>query len=543
MTGAVLTTVILGCAVAIAVTAYPPLSPGNKLPRRAYYVDAMHGSDTNAGTSPQSAWRSIARVNQAMFDAGDTLSFAGGQIYPGTLRITAHSSGARDNPVTVTSSGPSRATLNGAAGDGIVLDGCSHIVVQNLHIIGCGRKQGSEGFGIRLLRTHDVEVKHVTVSGFRLAGVATSGDENSRLVHIYAHDNGAAGIMADGGYEGMPRSRNLYIGYCVAENNPGDPKNLTNHSGNGIVVGGVDGALIEYCEAMNNGWDMPRDGNGPVGIWGWNCDRLTIQHCISHDNKSPGADGGGFDFDGGITNSVMQYNLSYNNMGCGYLLCQYGGAAPWKNNIVRYNISVNDGTKNFQAGIGLWLGDQGIGDASIYNNTIINPVHAVATLGDLPRFVYRNNIFLVGGDILHGPFTKSRFENNLFWSTGGGAVYRDEKILYTTLEQWAEATGQERVAGKLVGHSVDPGVVLPASGRKLPTDPGKLNAMPFFRLVSGSPCVGAGLPIPNCGESDLFGSRLPTSGPPSLGAHEPRADRQDPSLPSRRGELYDPSIR
>jgi hypothetical protein len=105
------------------------------------------------------------------------------------------------------------------------------------------------------------------------------------------------------------------------------------------------------------------------------------------------------------------------------------GAAPWKNSIVRYNISVNDGSKNFQAGIRLWLGDQGIGDASIYNNTIINPVHAVATLGDLPRFVYRNNIFLAGGDILHGPFTKSRFENNLFWSTGGGAVYRDEKIL------------------------------------------------------------------------------------------------------------------
>ena len=100
---------------------------------------------------------------------------------------------------------------------------------------------------------------------------------------------------------------------------PGDPSNLTNHSGNGIVVGNVSDAIIEYCEASNNGWDMPRKGNGPVGIWAWNADRVTIQFCISHDNKSPGDDGGGFDLDGGVTNSVLQYNLSYNNDGPGLL--------------------------------------------------------------------------------------------------------------------------------------------------------------------------------------------------------------------------------
>jgi hypothetical protein len=34
---------------------------------------------------------------------------------------------------------------------------------------------------------------------------------------------------------------------------PGDPTNLSNHSGNGIVAGGVDGGRAEYCEAFNNG--------------------------------------------------------------------------------------------------------------------------------------------------------------------------------------------------------------------------------------------------------------------------------------------------
>ena len=74
-----------------------------------------------------------------------------------------------------------------------------------------------------------------------------------------------------------------------------------------------------------------RGRNGPVGIWGYESDRLTIQYCFSHDNKtSPeGLDGGGFDFDGGITNSLMQYNLAMNNeepvMACFSLAVQRNG--------------------------------------------------------------------------------------------------------------------------------------------------------------------------------------------------------------------------
>src|SRR5579872_6826803 len=284
-------------------------------PGRAYYVDALHGSDANPGSSPQAAWKTIVRVNQAAFAAGDRVLFAGRQTFQGTLRFTRSTCGVAGRPILVSSFGRARATVDAGAGDGFLLTDCSYVVVRSLNFVGRGRKNGSDGAGVRLIRTRHVGVDDVDVSGFRVAGVATGGDENTRITHVSAHDNGFAGITTYGGDGDLPRSRDLYIGDCVAENNPGDPKNLTNHSGNGIVVGGVDGAVIEYCIATNNGWDMPRDGNGPVGIWGWNCDRLTIQHCISHDNKSPGNDGGGFDFDGGVTNSVMQYNLSYNNAG------------------------------------------------------------------------------------------------------------------------------------------------------------------------------------------------------------------------------------
>ena len=388
------------------------------LPAETYYVDSHTGDDGNPGTSPHVAWKTLDRIARAELSPGDRVLLAGGRTFPGTLRLSSKHGGTKERPLMIASFGQGRATLDGARGDALVLVESACVVIKDLNLAGCGRKNGNDGSGVRLERTRNVSLDALDIRGFRIAGVSTRGDDGTRITRVYAHDNGSAGIECDSG-EGTPRSRNLYVGNCVAENNPGDPKELNNHSGNGIVLGGLDGGLVECCEALNNGWDMPRKGNGPVGIWGWNCDRLTIQCCVSHDNKSPGKDGGGFDFDGGVTNSVMQYNLSYGNAGCGYLLCQYAAAPTWKNNTLRYNVSFNDGAQNFESGIGIWTGPGGISDAQVYNNTIVNPKHAVVAASDMPGVVYRNNVFLAGENILDGDFTHSRFEHNLYWSTGG----------------------------------------------------------------------------------------------------------------------------
>ncbi len=55
--------------------------------------------------------------------------------------------------------------------------------------------------------------------------------------------------------------------------------------------------------------------------------------------------GAGFDFDGGCTNSTLQYNYSHDNYGAGYLLAQFDNAPLMKNITIRYNISENDGRK------------------------------------------------------------------------------------------------------------------------------------------------------------------------------------------------------
>jgi hypothetical protein len=306
---------------------------------------------------------------------------------------------------------------------------------------------------------------------------------------------------------GTPRAKRITVRDCRAVGNPGDPKNLSNHSGNGILFGGVDEGLIEYCEAAGNGGDMPRTGNGPVGIWAWNSDRITIQHCISHDNLSPGEDGGGFDFDGGVTNSVLQYNLSYRNAGCGYLLCQFEGGGTWRGNVVRYNVSYHDGLKNFGAGIGIYDGGGKFSDAQIYNNTIVNPKHAVNATHEVPGLVFRNNLFLADGEALAGKLEDALFERNLVW--------RAKQLTLDHTEAHVSPGGQDLHSSR----HVNPRVALPRTFAELPKNPRDLAKMRFFRIPGGSPASGAGLVTPGNGGRDFFG-RSVSKESPSIGAAE-----------------------
>jgi len=63
----------------------------------AYYVDNTAGNDNNSGTSPSTAWKTIARVNQASFAPGDQILFKRGGIWREQLTISA--AGMPGNPI------------------------------------------------------------------------------------------------------------------------------------------------------------------------------------------------------------------------------------------------------------------------------------------------------------------------------------------------------------------------------------------------------------------------------------------------------------
>ncbi len=77
---------------------------------------------------------------------------------------------------------------------------------------------------------------------------------------------------------------------------------------------------------------MPRIGNGPVGIWAYEADSVIIQHCISYKNKTSkgGEDGGGYDLDGGTTNSVIQYCYPMKTREALFGIFRYAGAGEWR---------------------------------------------------------------------------------------------------------------------------------------------------------------------------------------------------------------------
>lgn len=395
---------------------------------RNFYVDSFSNSKVADG-SMKSPFKSLGDLKKIKFLPGDCIHLAGNQILTGTIRIKDLMA-TPEKPLTITSYGTGVTHIYSIHESAIVIEACENIHVKNVVVKGSGRKKGNTGTGVDVINSRFIEIDHVEASGFLRNGIGVTGGGDVRITNSYVHDNGYNGIEITGEW-GRKSVRNIYIGYCVAENNAGCPSITDNHSGSGILVGHATNALIEYCEAMSNGWDMPRSGNGPVGIWGYEADRLTIQYCFAHDNKtSPdGLDGGGFDFDGGITNSLMQYNLAMDNEGAGYGLFQFGGATEWSNNIMRYNVSINDGIKNSKAGIYVWCDpynkDIPLCNTKVHDNLIIsNQGHSISyNTGFSSGLEFSNNTFILtneGVEHLHGDETKgmAAYNGNRFWSEG-----------------------------------------------------------------------------------------------------------------------------
>jgi hypothetical protein len=492
---------------------------------RDYFLSAR-GDDRGDG-SGKAPWRTVSRVNLTSFQPGDRILLEGGSTFEGPLELGRDDRGTPARKVVVTSSGSGRAVINGGKRRAVSVDGCDHVAIRHLTLVGAGRETGNTADGLYLAHSVGSAVDDVEARGFRHAGIQVSGTRNTRITRVRAHQNGYAGINAGG-----DPSQHLYIGYCLAENNPGDPSILDNHSGSGIIVSRTSVALVERCEAAGNGWDQPWKGNGPVGIWTYDSDRVTIQHCISHHNRSTASDGGGFDLDGGVTNSVLQYNYSHNNFGAGYLICQYEGAPRFANNVVRYNVSRDDGLSDHNSGIFVWVGGSGMESALVHNNTVWNTKGSAVGYGidrrfaaNLPEIAFHNNIFVSLGPQIYNRTEENgklgRFRANLYWAVGERGFRVGP---YRSLEEWAAASGQESIDGRLVGLFADP--ALPIRGPALLTKPTDLNRLEDYRLGKGSPAIGAGLDLRRFGIdpglSDFYGNALPENAALSVGAHDAR---------------------
>ena len=488
------------------------------------YINNNTGNDKFPG-SVKRPIKTISEVNGRLKKKPASIFLKGGQVFKGNLLVDSII-GTRTDTIVIGSYGEGRAVIDGANGEAIRVENCSYIRVENLELKGNGRKGGNLANGLAFVRTRNSSVEHLAAEGFQKSGVDLYDCSFIQVKDALAYNNGFCGINIMG--SGNHLSKNIFISGSKAENNPGDPTMLDNHSGNGILVGASDSVTIDHCSATNNGWDMPRQGNGPVGIWAWESDHVTIQYCISYRNKTSrgGKDGGGFDLDGGVTNSLIQYCLSYENEGAGYGLFQYSGASDWSNNTIRYCLSINDARTTEGAGsFFIWNGSNEssqLNNCMIYNNVIYSdsvPVISYENSSAHKNIKFSNNIFFGSGEIIGGVNSGSSFIGNTWWSSGKDIRFKG----FRKLAEWAKSTGQEMVKGQIVGIQTDPRLTGPFITEI--TDPYQLGGLKGYTLKPDSPLRNKGMDLKSLlgidpPIYDFYGNPLPLGVGAEPGVHQ-----------------------
>jgi hypothetical protein len=406
------------------------------------------------------------------YQPGDRLLLEAGAEYRGTLTLKIAGGGDPRRPVEITSDGEKPATILAGDDDGLFISD-SGVVVKNLCLMGSGRGT-NRGCGVRMFngrpggdKRSGIRISGLKVSGFSRAGISVeswpedrsdSGFKDVVIENCNVYDGVHYGIWSNGPEQ--PRGSWKYphaaitVRGCEVYGIEGDPAKHDNHSGNGIMIGSVDGALIERCCAHDNGGRNGSHHGGPVGIWSYCARKVVIQHCESYANRSGERpiDGGGFDLDGGVVESVMQYNYSHDNDGAGYLMYSYKDAPhEFRDNIVRFNVSIYDGRRGEYGGIVVGHHGNHNVDSLIHHNLVaVRPqekAKACALIMAQTRDMkVLNNVFIVRkGAYLAGtwglkPGEGLRLAGNR-WLVEGEPVLLQGNDPCESLEKWLEKAG------------------------------------------------------------------------------------------------------
>jgi hypothetical protein len=441
-----------------------------------YFISST-GNDTQPGTSVVLAWRTIDRVNSQTFQSGDRILFEGGQTFSGSIKLKG--AGTAAQPLIVRSYGQGPATIASGTAAGFYSYNAGGIELRDLTFVGAGRLTTANSGVIFFMDKPSTQLQYLRldsldVSGYMYNGINigsdndVSGYTDVRVLRSQVHDIGEIGIYSSS--QTLAAHHNWYIGYCQAYDIAGRWEVEDYNTGNGIVMAGIDGVTIEHCLAYHNGWLNNYWLGGPVGIWGMSCNNLTIQYCESHHNDSGSRlDGGGFDLDGGCTNSVLQYNYSHDNNGPGFLLAQYDGAPPMHDLTVRYNVSDNDARRSGQGALEIWASglSTGIDRAAFYNNTVRlgnasdnSPNKAIKVMScSYTDLSFRNNILQTQDNAI--PFStvctsNLRMEGNCYWNSNKLVIDWAGQTI-NDLQTWRDATSQERMSdGRNTGFYQDP---------------------------------------------------------------------------------------
>jgi len=176
--------------------------------------------------------------------------------------------------------------------------------------------------------------------------------------------------------------------------------------------------------------------------------------------------------------------------------------------VVRYNISQNDRARTFHI-------SGPVSGVEIYNNVFFVGKEFLVDLFLLtdwdgwPQGIkVRNNIFYVEGE---GRYTHGVSRNDDGTYNVDPAFGRSKNNLFERNVFFGKHENPPHDAKAI---SADPMLVAPGSGKF------GFDSLEGYKLMDGSPCIGAGIPIERNGGRDFWGNKVPEDFHPDIGAYQ-----------------------
>ena len=464
----------------------------------AHYVDSAAGDDSLDGTTPETAWKTLDRVNAATFRPGDSLCFRAGGKWTGEL--APQGSGEPDLPIVIDKYGSGELPLIAAGSadlQALLLHNVQYWEVNHLELTNDQPTPGDYR-GI-LVRGKDVGVlDHIVIRNCFIHDVTgvvnwiggdvanndppwvtfkTGWDASKRtggIVFEIESENGTRtwfndvlienNVIKDTSFGGIvfkqldggrgwgtraskndanftPHTNVVLRGNYLSQSN-------TDYGCNTIYVTGAQHVLIERNVCKDS---------GTSAIEAYNSDDVVIQYneAFGTVKKAGGADSNGIDADRATTGVVIQHNYVHDN-GDGILLCQFA----FGDSVVRYNLIVD----NERHGINLHSDDSSTNET--YNNLIF--IQGLES-GDLINssggssyfqtpYVIRNNILRstrAASVVATGPGIT--YSNNLFFGVPAvGSASQSGDPLFADVSSYPVGDESGPALHQLAGFQVDP---------------------------------------------------------------------------------------
>lgn len=460
----------------------PSQGPPFGTPGLAFYFSGS-GSDSNNCLSPATACQTISKANNPpqKYLYSDTINLDGATPFTGCLALNK-----TNTPLSIASlpiviqpyNGATAQITSNCSGEtgAISTSGIDGVTVQDIVLISGG--PNTRGGVYVAGPANGITVQRMDISGFSGSGIAVFAGQvfitgipgavnNLSVLNSTLHGAGGPTSAGDEGIGSFGNGLNIsnvnYSGNLVF--NMGGQTGSLGAFTNGIVFGGVTNGVGNYNIVRDIGANVATCG-GPVGLIIDNAANVTASFGESYNIKpttfTPGAcDDDTFDADGGVTNTVFEYDYGHDSLGVGYLhFC--GSAATWHDNQVRYSISEKNGRGYNQENI--------CTRANFFNNTVWQNATATGWLvnsgvgiccgaGGASNGIIANNIFAVtgGGNFVTTNGTLAAgvtySHNDYFTISGSVTWFQGTVTSYSTLAAW-----------QAVAPGGDPGSIITSPG-------------------------------------------------------------------------------